>query len=194
MISTSIRLREIYAQSLFDLARLTPGGLADQQKSVDMVKSDLDILSDIIGQEKNFIKLLDSPYFSTDYKEQLVERLLSPVVTNLTTKFLMAVIRHSRAGLLNDIIVRYSDLWDAYHGYYHVKVTVPRALEDGQVKRLSDGIAAALKSNIKLEVAVEPEIIGGAIIRCGDKVIDNSIRNRIDVAVKTVMTQIKSRR
>jgi F-type H+-transporting ATPase subunit delta len=69
---------------------------------------------------------------------------------------------------------------------------VPRALEDGRVRELSDGIAAAMNSNVKLEVAVEPEIIGGAIIRCGDKVIDNTIRNRIDVAVKTVMSRIKS--
>ena len=185
MISTAIRLREIYAQSLFELA--------ERQQSVDTVKSDLDILSGVIGQEKDFIKLLDSPYFSTDYKEQLVRRLLSQVVTSLTMNFLMVVIRHGRARFLSDIIVRYGELWDAYHGYYHVKVTVPRALEDGQVKELSDDIAAAMNSNVKLEVAIEPEIIGGAIIRCGDKVIDNSIRNRIDVAVKTVISRIKNR-
>jgi F-type H+-transporting ATPase subunit delta len=109
----------------------------------------------------------------------------------------MVVIRHGRARLLTDIIGRYGELWDAYHGYYHVKVTVPRALEDGQAKELSDDIAAAMNSplgRVKLQVAVDPDIIGGVIIRCGDKVIDNSIRNRIDVAVKTVMTQIKSRR
>jgi F-type H+-transporting ATPase subunit delta len=186
MISTAIRLREIYAQSLFELA--------DRQQGVDTVSSDLNILAGIIGQEKDFIKLLDSPYFSTDYKEQLVRRLLSGVAANLTLDFLMVVIRHGRARLLTDIIGRYGELWDAYHGYYHVKVTVPRALEDGQAKELSDDIAAAMNSNVKLEVAVEPEIIGGAIIRCGDKVIDNSIRSRIDVAVKTVMSRIKSRR
>ena len=186
MISTAIRLREIYAQSLFELA--------DRQQGVDTVSSDLNILVGIIGQEKDFIKLLDSPYFSTDYKEQLMRRLLSGVAANLTLDFLMVVIKHGRARLLSDIIGRYGELWDAYHGYYHVKVTVPRALEDGQVKELSDGIAAAINSNVKLEFAVEPEIIGGAIIRCGDKVIDNSIRNRIDVAVKTVMSRIKSRR
>jgi F-type H+-transporting ATPase subunit delta len=186
MISTAIRLREIYAQSLFELA--------DRQQGVDTVSSDLNILAGIIGQEEEFIKLLDSPYFSTDYKEQLVRRLLSGVAANLTLDFLMVVIRHGRARLLTDIIGRYAELWDAYHGYYHVKVTVPRALEDGQAKDLSDNIAAAMNSNVKLEVAVEPDIIGGAIIRCGDKVIDNSIRNRIDVAVKTVMSRIKSRK
>lgn len=189
MISTAIRLREIYAQSLFELA--------DRQQGVDTVSSDLNILAGIIGQEKDFIKLLDSPYFSTDYKEQLVRRLLSGVAANLTLDFLMVVIRHGRARLLTDIIGRYAELWDAYHGYYHVKVTVPRALEDGQAKELSDDIAAAMNSppgRVKLQVAVDPDIIGGAIIRCGDKVIDNSIRNRIDVAVKTVMSRIKSRR
>jgi F-type H+-transporting ATPase subunit delta len=186
MISTTIRLREIYAQSLFELA--------DRQQGVDTVSSDLNILAGIIGQEEDFIKLLDSPYFSTDYKEQLVRKLLSGVAANLTLDFLMVVIRHGRARLLTDIIGRYAELWDAYHGYYHVKVTVPRALEDGQAKVLSDDIAAAMNSNVKLEVAVDPDIIGGAIIRCGDKVIDNSIRNRVDVAVKTVMSRIKSRK
>jgi F-type H+-transporting ATPase subunit delta len=189
MISTAIRLREIYAQSLFELA--------DRQQGVDTVSSDLNILAGIIGQEKDFIKLLDSPYFSTDYKEQLVRRLLSGVAANLTLDFLMVVIRHGRARLLTDIIGRYAELWDAYHGYYHVKVTVPRALEDGQAgysSRLQCHRRALSPGRVKLQVAVDPDIIGGAIIRCGDKVIDNSIRNRIDVAVKTVMSRIKSRK
>ena len=108
--------------------------------------------------------------------------------------FLIVVMKHGRVKLLTDIINRYGELWDASHGYYHVKVTVPKPLEDSETKRLSDDIAAAINSNVKLEVVVEPAIIGGAIIRCGDKVIDNSIRNRIQAAVKTVINQVKSRK
>jgi F-type H+-transporting ATPase subunit delta len=185
MMSIAIRLREIYAQTLFELA--------GQQQSVDAVKNDLDILSDIIEREKDFIRALDSPYFSKDYKEQFVRRLLSNVLTELTVTFLSVVIRHGRVKLLTDIIIRYDEIWDEYHGYCRVEITVPRSIEDSEVKRLSDDIAAAISSKVKLEVAVDPGIIGGAIIRCGDKVIDNSVRNRLNCAVKTVMSQVKSR-
>jgi len=186
MISTAIRLREIYALTLFELA--------GQQQSVDVVKGDIEVLYGIIEQERDFLKVLDSPYFSTDYKDQLVRKMLSGRISDLTMNFLIVVMKHGRVKLLTDIINRYGELWDASHGYYHVKVTVPKPLEDSETKRLSDDIAAAINSNVKLEVAVEPAIIGGAIIRCGDKVIDNSIRNRIQAAVKTVINQVKSRK
>jgi F-type H+-transporting ATPase subunit delta len=185
MINTAIRLREIYAQTLFELAA--------EQKSVDTVKNDLDILSGIIEQEKNFIKLLGSPYFSTDYKEQWARKLLSEVVTSLTMTFLSTVIKHGRARLLTDIIARYDELWDAYNGYSQVKVTVPKHLDDSEVKRLSDDITAAINSKVKLEMAVKPDLIGGAVIRCGGKVIDNSVKNRLDHAVKTVIGKVRNR-
>lgn len=185
MVNTAIRLREIYAQTLLELAA--------EQKSVDTVKNDLAILSGIIEQEKDFIRLLGSPYFSTDYKEQWARKLLSEVVTSLTMIFLSIVIRHGRARLLTDIIARYCELWDAYNGYSQVKVTVPNRLDDSEVKRLSDDITAAISGKVKLEVAVNPDLIGGAIIRCGGKVIDNSIRNRLDHAVKMVIGKVRNR-
>jgi len=58
-------------------------------------------------------------------------------------------------------------------------------------KKLSENIAGAVKNKVKLQVDVNPSIMGGIIIRCGDRVIDNSIRSRLRRAVKIIMSRPK---
>jgi F-type H+-transporting ATPase subunit delta len=75
-------------------------------------------------------------------------------------------------------------LWEGYHGLHRVKVTVSSAIDDAEVARLTASIADAIRGGVKLEVAVNPAILGGIIIRHGNRVIDNSIRNKLYLTVK----------
>ena len=181
-----IRLRETYANSLFELAV--------ENQATDVVKGDLEIMAGIIKEENGFIKFLTSPYFSWLCKEQFVVKTLSARITELTTNFLMVLIKHNRMELLPEIIFRYGQLWDADRGYYPVKVTISRPLEQAEAEKLTTDIGAAVGGTVRLELVVNPDIIGGAIIRCGDKVIDNTVRNRLRTAVKTIIGQIKGRK
>jgi F-type H+-transporting ATPase subunit delta len=180
-----VRLAEIYASTLFDLAR--------ESEMADTIKYNLDALADVIVSENDFWTLLGSPYFSDEYKEQLLRKILSGKIADLTMDFLMVVIRHERLMLLPNIIEKYNELWDRSNGYYSVKVTVSRAMTDDEVKAMSDDIATSLNRKIRLAIAVEPAIIGGASIRYDDMIIDNTVRNRLLTAVKTIKSQRKGR-
>jgi F-type H+-transporting ATPase subunit delta len=184
MMKTDIRLKETYAQTLF--------ALAGENQTTDAVKEDLEIISDIIKHEKEFIEFLRSPYFSSRCKEQFVEKTLSGRISELTMNFLMVLIRHNRSSLLPEIIASFGQLWDAHRGYYPIKVTVSHPLGTDEVKELTAGIEAAIGGTARLELAVNPAIIGGTIIRCSDKVIDNTVRSRLQHAVKTIIGQVKS--
>ena len=186
MMSTDIRLRENYANTLFELAA--------ENQTTDVIQEDLEIMAGIIKEENDLVRFLTSPYFSRQCKEQLVNATLSARIAELTMNFLMVLIKHNRVGLLPEIIFRYRQLWDADRGCYPVKVTVSRPLEQGGAEEMTTDIAAAVGGAVRLELAVNPDIIGGAIIRCGDKVIDNTIHNRLRTAVKTVIGQVKSRK
>jgi F-type H+-transporting ATPase subunit delta len=178
-----IRLTEAYARALFDLAR--------ESQLVDAVKDDLDLLMDVAAEERDFARVMTSPYFSEQVKMQLVRKIFCGRISKLTVNFLMVVIAHDRMTFLPKIATRYDEIWDGFHGRYIVNVTVSQTLTDDEVRGLSDDIAAAIKSQIRLDLAVNPGIIGGIVIRCGDRVIDNSIKGRLQRAVETIAARAK---
>jgi len=74
-----------------------------------------------------------------------------------------------------------------------IEVTLSKAPEDEFVNRLNGGLSKAINGNVKLLVHIDPAIIGGIVIRKGDKVIDNSVRTILKNTVKTVMERSRVR-
>ena len=185
VIDAAFHLAEIYARALFELA--------ERSKMVNAVKDDLDVMQDISVREKDFRVLMASPYFSPDYKEQVVQKIFSGKMSDLTIDFLRVVIRHDRMVFLPQIIDRFGELWEAHHGYKIVQITVSQALNSQETERISADIAHAMNNKVKLQMGINPSIIGGIIIRFGDRVIDNSIRSRLRRAVNIIMSRQKKR-
>jgi F-type H+-transporting ATPase subunit delta len=184
VIDVAVHLADIYARAFFELA--------ERSKMVNAVKDDLDVVQDISVQEKDFRTLMTSPYFSSDLKKQMVQKILSGKLCDLTVDFLMVVIRHNRMMFLPQIIARFNELWEAHHGYKIVQVTVSQMLNSQEAEKLSADIAHAINNKAKLQMGVNPSIMGGIIIRFGDRVIDNSIRSRLRRAVNVIMSRQKA--
>ncbi len=180
VVDAAVHLAEVYARALFELA--------DRSKMVNALKDDLDVVQDISVQEKDFRALMASPYFSPDRKEQVVQKVLSGKLNDLTIDFLRVVIWHDRMVFLPQIINRFNELWEAHHGYKIVQVTVSQDLDSQEAEKLSADIAHAIKNKAKLQIGVNPSIMGGIIIRFGDRIIDNSIRSRLRRAVNTIVS------
>jgi F-type H+-transporting ATPase subunit delta len=177
---TGIRLGGIYAQALFELA--------ERSKMLDAVKDDLDAVRNVSIEVRDFGALMASPYFSTEYKGQIIQKMFGGKLSDLTTNFLMVAVRHNRMMFLAQIIDKFNELREIGQGYRIVEVTVTEPMSKEEAKRFSTDMAGALKSKVKLQVSVNPSIIGGIIIRCDGKVIDNSIRGRLRQAVGTIMS------
>ncbi len=179
-------IKRAYATALFELA--------DQSGIIDTVKEDFDSWTEICSAEKEFEKLVISPYFSSEYKQQLVRRILTGRIDDLSMNFLIVVIGHNRARFLSHIIGEYKQLWEAHAGYYPVVVTVAAKISDDETAKIAADIASVINKKIKLELAVNPEIIGGVIIRYDAKVIDNTVRTRLNNAVRTILSRAKRRK
>jgi F-type H+-transporting ATPase subunit delta len=179
-------LEKAYAGVLFELA--------DEHRLLDVVKEDLDFWTELCGAENDFEKLFFSPYFSSGYKQQLVGKILSEKIADLTMNFLKVVIKHNRTTYLPQIIAKYHNLWETRQGYCPVEVTVARVMDAGEVGKLSTDISSAINRRIKLELSVDPSIIGGVIIRYDDKVVDNTVRGKLQKAVETIIRRGKSKK
>jgi F-type H+-transporting ATPase subunit delta len=174
----AIRVGQTYAQAVFELA--------EQSQLIDVLKNDFGILANLIAQSKELEALMNSPSFHEENKKRLIAEVFSGKLNELTINLLMVVIEHNRARFLLQIIARYNELWEARNGLHRVKVMVSKAMDNAEIEKLTGNIAVAISGRVKLEVVVNPSIIGGIIIRHGDKVIDNSIRNRLRLTVKEI--------
>ena len=160
--------------------------LALEKQTIDDVKTELDSLLVFAAEEKDFFAFLDSPYFNTESKKNLVERVFAGHLSELTTNFLYVVVRNSRAAYLPFMIREYNQLWLNNYDCWLVVATVSEQIGDERKRSLHHQISAAIRKNIELKVVVDPSIIGGTIIRYGDNLIDNSIRKRLTEAVETI--------
>jgi F-type H+-transporting ATPase subunit delta len=178
-------LEKTYAAVLFELA--------DESGVLQAVKEDLDCWTGICGMAGDFEKLIVSPYFPSEYKQQFVHKMLSGKMADLTMDFLAVVIRHNRAKFLPHIIAGYNRLWDVREGYCPVEVTVAGWISDDEVKKLAADMASMMDCKVKLKLTINPEILGGVIIRFSDKVIDNTVKGRLHKAVEAIIKHGKGR-
>ena len=174
--SDARRIGEIYAQALFSLAQ--------EAQAADAIADDFAVLTNIHQQVKDFATLMAAPFLTEKYKQQVLNEMFRGKLSELTMNFLMVAVEHHRIVFLPQIIARYNELWDKHRGRRHVKVVVSKPMNNDEIERLREDISAALKSKTELELVVNPSIIGGAMIRYDDKVIDNTIRGRLHLAVK----------
>ena len=179
----SSRISEIYAGPLFELAA--------EAELVDAVKTDLDMIAELLAGESSLGLFLSSPYFPEDEKADLLGKVLSEKLNNLTLDFLLAVLRHNRMRFLADIIDRYDQLRDSYRGCHPVAVTVSKPLSEDQQRKLSADLAGALRCQVRLEQSVDPSILGGVSIRYADRVVDNSVKARLTRAVHEITNRRK---
>ncbi|WP_249729792.1 F0F1 ATP synthase subunit delta [Chelatococcus sp. YT9] len=173
---------ERYAKALLDLA--------EEAGAVDAVGADLDRFSGLIAESPDLARLVKSPVFSAEEQEKAVTAILAKAgIGGLTANFIRLVASKRRLFALPGMIEAYRSLVADKKGIVRAEVTLA---EQPSPKMLAD-IEAALKDvaggNIALNVKVNPAIIGGLIVKLGSRMIDASLRsklNSIRLALKEV--------
>ena len=172
---------EVYCDVLFDIAV--------EQQAVEAVKSDMDELDRFIFSEGSFVDVMTSPYFPAEHKSSLIKKLFDGKFNDLTISFLQTAAKHNRFGALYHMIKRFNKLYKTMIGYKEIWITVSHALDQNEIASVKSSLASAFNTDkIGVEFDVKPDIIGGTIIRYEGKMLDNSIRNRLQCAVNTVIS------
>ncbi len=171
-------IADVYAQCLLDLA--------ESSQDVDDVETDLETMSSLLKTEPSFQAFLASPYFAEQTKRDLIRRVFSDKLHRLTQNFLAVVIDHNRGRLLPEIIRRYMQLYRQRNGYCTVTAVVAHGLREDQQAKLAQDLAEAMNAKVDLDVRVDPSLLGGVILRYGDKMLDNSLRGRLSRTVDRI--------
>ncbi len=175
---TATHVADIYARSLLDLAQ--------EAHAVESTAADLEAVAVLLAQEPDLETFLASPYFAEQTKRDVIRKVLTGKLRDLTLRFLYVMIDHGRGTLLPEILARFRQLHREYQGYEAVTVTVAQGLSQEQIDKLARDLSQAMRVKIDLEVQVDPSILGGIIIRHGDQMLDNSVRGRLLRTVRQV--------
>ena len=126
-----------------------------------------------------------SPYFSTEEKKDALKRAITgaePIFMN----FLEALVERHRMPAIFRIRARYEELWDEEHKLLPVQVTSAVQLDEATVRSIGDRIGEQTGREVELSSEVDPDILGGIVLRVGNFILDASIRNRLEQLRKQV--------
>lgn len=164
-------IAQVYARSLFEVAR-------DRGK-LDLVREQLAQVADAIGEHRQLQMFFFSPYFSTDEKQDALERVMQggdAIVMN----FLALLIENHRMPVIFRIRAQYERLWEEENRTLPVEITSAVALDAQTTESLGRTIGERAGRRVTLATRVDPDIIGGIVVRVGNSILDASIRNRLE--------------
>ena len=170
-------IAQVYARALFEVAV--------EHDSLDEIREQLDQFADALDEKRQLASFFFSPYFSAEEKKDGLARAVTdanPAFAN----FLQALIERHRMPAIFRIRAEFIDLWDEAKRLLPVLITTAVELDSATVESLSKRIGDQVDRNIEMSTAVDPEILGGVMLRVGNVILDASIKNRLEQLRKQV--------
>jgi len=170
-------IAEVYGRSLFEVA--------SEQDKTDEIREQLGQFAEALDENRDLAIYFFSPYFSTQEKKDGLAKLLDGADDALVN-FLELLIEKHRMPAIFRIRRYYDTLWEQTHHILPVQIATAVTLDEGVAKQLGDQIEKSTGQRIELTASVDPEILGGIVLRVGNSILDASIRNRLENLRKAV--------
>ena len=169
-----------YATALFDLAR--------ESNAIEQVQSDLKFFDALIADNPDLTRLVRSPVFGAEEQEKALAAVLAKAgVTGVAANFLRVVASNRRLFAVRDMIRDFNKLVAAHKGEVTAQVTVAEELNDARMNEIRAALRDVTGKDVKVDVTVDPAIIGGLKVKLGSRMVDASLRtklNSIRIAMK----------
>jgi len=173
-----------YGNALFELAL--------DNKAVDAVKADLDRFDTLIADNPDLNRLVRSPVFGADEQLRALTAILDKAgIKGLAANFLRVITTNRRLFAVRDMIRAYRVLAARHKGEVTAEVTVAEPLSDKNLDALRDALKSVTGGkDIDFDVKIEPAIIGGLIVKVGSRMVDSSLRTKLN-AIKFAMKEAR---
>jgi F-type H+-transporting ATPase subunit delta len=171
MISRTVSRR--YAKALMAVA-------VDRRAEAGPILVDLENAAVFLAEQPRILELFQNPKLLMTERAASLERFLAAShLQPLTQNFLRLLLRKGRIGIIGDIVEEFRALADAQAGVVRASVISAAVLTDAVVELIRARLAARFGKQVILSLAVEPELIGGVVIRVGSLSFDGSLRSQL---------------
>jgi F-type H+-transporting ATPase subunit delta len=167
----------VYARSLFEVAK--------EHDVLDRVQDELGEFAGALSDDRTLQVFLFSPYFSSQEKREGVKRIVSDADERFVNFLELLAERHRMPALFR-IKREFDALWADEHKLLPVTVTSAIELDENLVKEIGDRIQEQTGRKVELSSDVDPEVLGGLMVRVGNMVLDDTVRNKLERLRKQV--------
>lgn len=151
---------------------------AQENNALDAWSDDLSILAAYVA-DKDLLKILVHPSLSAQQQAQALLDVCGDKLNEAAKNLVAVLAENKRLPLLPEVSVLFEELKAQLENVVDVVVTTAFAMTDAQQRKLSESLAARLKCEVRMKSEVDELLIGGAIIRAGDLVIDGSLTGKL---------------
>jgi F-type H+-transporting ATPase subunit delta len=170
-------IAEVYARALFEAAK--------DDGVLDRVHDELGEFADALDSERNLQVFLFSPYFSSEEKKDGIRRIVSDADERLLNFLELLAERHRMPALFR-IRRIFDGQWAEENKLLPVTVTSATELDSGLVQEIGERISEQTGRRVDLSSNVDPDVLGGLMVRVGNMVLDATVRNRLEQLRKQV--------
>jgi len=162
-----------YASAFFDLAR--------DKRQIDAVGRSLEALGSALVDSKEFGELVESPLVSREEAGKAFAALAPQLgLDEITTNFLGVLARNGRKSQLRAVIRAFKRLAAEHRGETTAEIVTSRPLNDDQIAALKQQLRARAGRDVNIDATVDPNILGGIVVKLGSQRIDASIRTKLN--------------
>jgi F-type H+-transporting ATPase subunit delta len=161
-----------YAKSLIDLA-VEKGVLKE-------IKDDMDLFTQVAEENSQFMRLLQNPIINHAKKLAILKGIFQGKVNNMTFSFFEILTRKNRESVLYDTAKQFIAKYNAMEGIEMAVVTTAIPIDDNLRAQLRNMVLEKTGNRVEFKEKVNPDIIGGYILQIGDRMIDDSVRSRLN--------------
>ena len=173
-----------YASALFELAL--------EAKQTDAVKTDLEKFDALIAGNAELGRMVRSPVFGADEQLKALSAILDKAgIKGIAANFLRVITTNRRLGTVRAMIRGYRALVARHKGEVTAQVTVAEKLSDKNLEALKGALKTVTGGkDIDFDVNVDPAIIGGLIVKVGSRMVDTSLRTKLN-SIKLAMKEAR---
>jgi F-type H+-transporting ATPase subunit delta len=170
-----------YATALFELAL--------ESNAVDAVRTDLGKFDKLVSEIGDLDRLVRSPVFTAEEQARAVGSVLDQAgIGGLAGKFIRLVASNRRLFASRDMVRAFNGLVAKHKGEVTAQVTVAEPLSDARLNEIKSALKSVTGKDVVVDVKVDPAIIGGLIVKLGSRMIDSSLRTKLN-AIKHAMKE-----
>lgn len=164
-------IAKVYSEALFEVAK--------EKDELDEIREQLGEFADAVSADRDLQTFFFSPYFSSVEKRDGLTKAVSGASPELVNFLEMLAEKHRMPALFR-IRARFDELWDEANQRLEVTVTSAIELDPSVVESIGAEIEKKTGKTIELTSQVDDSIIGGLVLQVGNRVLDASVRNRLD--------------
>lgn len=171
-----------YATALF--------GLAENDKQLAAIEGDLGRFTGLLDESADLKRLVRSPVFSSEDQARAVGAVMEKAgIGGLVANLVKVAAGNRRLFMVPDIIAAFRRMLASHRGEVSAEVTSAEPLNDSQLADLKAALKASLGKDVSLSTEVDPALIGGLVVKVGSRMIDGSVRTKLN-SLKLVMKEV----